>query len=148
MKYVNKFYKFMRFRYGIDELYRFLLCLYIVIAIVHLFISSRILSAVELVIFMVMLYKVFSKNISKRKKENEKYLKLKKKIMRPIQRVKRDYQDREYCIYHKCRYCKVTLKLPIPSKRGIKHVTCPNCKKRITMLVLRKQKIEVIKKKG
>ena len=50
-------------------------------------------------------------------------------------------------IYKKCPKCKTTLKLPIPYARGIKHTNCPKCKKRLTLFVLKKQKIEIIKNK-
>ena len=38
------------------------------------------------------------------------------------------------------------LRLPLPSKRGIKHVKCPKCGKRLTVVALRKLKVEVIRK--
>ncbi len=147
MKYINKFYNFMRFRYGIDELYKFLLYLYLAITIINLFLSSRLFSIMELLLFIIIIYRVFSKNISKRKKENDRYIMLKNKILKPFKNLKRNFNDRDYYVYRRCHNCKTTLKLPIPEKRGMKYVKCPKCKKRIKVLILRKQKIEVIKGK-
>ena len=75
-----------------------------------------------------MFYRFMSTNKSKRSKENEKYLKLKSRII--------EYFKNE-AIYKKCsKY-----------KRGIKHAKCPTCGKRLTILCLKKQKIEIIRKK-
>ncbi len=60
--------------------------------------------------------------------------------------IKRNILDKDH-IYKKCPKCKTTLKLPIPYERGIKHTNCPKCKKRLTLFVLKKQKIEIIKNK-
>ena len=63
-----------------------------------------------------------------------------------INNLKRNIKDKDH-IYKKCSKCKTTLKLPVPYERGIKHTKCPKCKKRISFLVLKKQKIEIIKNK-
>lgn len=91
-----------------------------------------------------MLYRFFSKNIYQRRKENQEFLKLKKKVTKPFLDIKRNINDQNN-VYKKCKHCKKILKLPIPEERGIKKVKCPNCKKRIKVLVLKKQKVEFIK---
>ena len=73
---------FMVGRYGPDELYSFLIRLYIFIFIIDIFIDYKILNILELFIVVIMLYRFFSKNISSRRKENQQYLKLKKKELR------------------------------------------------------------------
>lgn len=147
MKYLKKLQQFMQGRYGIDELYNFLLNLYIIIFITNLFLKSNILNILELLLILIMFYRFLSKNIYTRQKENKQYLKLKAKALKPFANLKRNYQDREYHVYKKCKHCKSTLKLPLPSKRGIQHVKCPKCKKRIRFICLRQEKVEVIKPK-
>ena len=144
MKIINKIQRFMYGRYGIDDLYKFLFKLYLVLLIANLFINSKILLLIELVIIFIMFYRLFSKKIGKRVKENNKYLKIKKYILKPWQNIMRNVKDNNH-VYKKCHHCKNTLRLPVPSKRGIKHVVCPICKKRNKFLVLKKLKIEVIK---
>jgi len=95
-----------------------------------------------------MFYRFFSKKITIRRKENEQFLKLKKKVLKPFKNIKRNYQDRDYYVYKKCKSCKSTLKLPLPPKRGIQHVKCPTCKKKFKFLCLRQEKVEVIKNKS
>lgn len=146
MNFINKFQKFMYGRYGIDELYSFLLKIYIILVIIGLFVRSKLLLLLEILIIFVMFYRTFSKNIYKRSNENHKYIKFKNNFMKPFQKIKRNINDKEH-IYKKCLGCKKTLKLPIPFERGIKHIKCPNCKKRMTIFTFRKQKIKIIKNK-
>ena len=144
MKFVDKIRKFMYGRYGIDELYNFLFKLYIVLLIIDLFINSYVLAYIELIIVVIMLYRLFSKNISKRREENKKFLKLRKRIIKPFKSKIKQIKDKNN-IYKKCSKCKMMLRLPVPNKRGIKHVKCPKCKRKLTVLVLKREKIEVIK---
>ena len=148
MRFHGKLYDFMRYRYGIDDLYRFLLCLYIFFAIIHLFVASVILTVIELLLFIIIFYRVFSKNISKRRRENEIYIGLMKRVLKPFYGLLRDYRDKKVYVYRRCHYCKKILRLPLPDKRGIKYITCPKCKKRIKTFIVRRQKVEVIFEKG
>lgn len=148
MNYINKLYKFMYGRYGIDNLYRFLGVIYLILILINIFIKSNILTVIELILVFIIIYRVFSKNITKRKKENELYLKIKNKIINIFNISKTKITKKEYHIYKKCPKCKTTLRLPLPEKRGIHHVKCPKCKKRITIFTLRKEKIEIIRKKA
>lgn len=145
MKFLYKINEFMKERYGIDELYKFLLWFYIIVFLVNLFLKSIYLTYFELFIIIFAFYRVFSKNKRKRFLENERYLKVKKFLISPFNDIKRNYKDRKEYIYKKCFSCKTVLRLPLPYERGIKVAKCPTCKKRIRFLCLRKQKIEIIK---
>lgn len=140
MKFRNKINNFMKGRYGPDELYYLLFSLYIILLIIDLFISSKIILILELIVIAFMFYRFFSKNIYKRDKENRKYLKLKEKVLK-------FFKKKDDKIYKKCKKCKTILRLPLPMKRGIKHAKCPHCGNRVKILVFRKQKIEIIKSK-
>ena len=142
MKYIDKFQKIMRGRYGIDELYKFLFNLYIVLVILNLFIKSNVLLIIELVIVMCMFYRFFSKKIYKRSNENQMFLRIKNRLCHPLKNVKRNIKDKEH-IYKKCHKCKTILKLPLPSKRGIKKAKCPKCGKRVRFITFKQEKIEV-----
>lgn len=144
MKFKNKLIKFMQGRYGIDELYKFLFIVYILTFTINIFIKSIIIEYIGVFLVIVIFYRVFSKNIYQRRKENKQYLKLKNNIIKPFKNIKRNISDKDH-IYKKCPKCKTTLKLPIPYERGIKHTNCPKCKKRLSLFVIKKQKIEIIK---
>lgn len=147
MKYISKIQKFMLGRYGVDELYKFLLRIYLILFLIDIFINSKVLTILELIIVIIMFYRFLSKNIYTRQKENRYYLKFKKEVLKPFNNIKRNYKDRDYYVYKKCKYCKTTLKLPLPKKRGIQHVKCPKCKNRIKFICFRQEKVEVIKAK-
>ena len=145
MNFINKLRKFMQGRYGMDELSKLLFKLYIFIIIINLLFNNKLLNYLEFIIIFIIFYRVLSKKIYKRNKENKKYLQIKNKFLKPLKNIKRNYQDKHH-VYKKCNKCKTTLKLPITDKRGIKHTKCPKCNHRVSILVLKKQKIEIIKK--
>lgn len=147
MKLIYKLQKFMIGRYGPDELYNFLLKLYLVVFIINIFVNSKILNIIELLTIVILFYRFLSKNIKRRREENKVYLKLKTNILKPFKNLKRNYRERNNYVYKKCFKCKTTLRLPLPTKRGIQHAKCPKCKKKINFLCLRKEKIEIIKNK-
>ena len=146
MDWRYKLQKFMAGRYGPDELYNFLLKFYILLFIIELFVKSKILNFIELFVVLFLFYRFFSRNISRRSKENYYFLKLKKQILKLFQNIKRNYLDRDYYVYKKCYKCNTTLKLPLPPKRGVQRVKCPTCKNRIKFFCIREQKVEVVKK--
>ena len=138
----DKIRKFMYGRYGPDELYRFQLILYLITIFISIFIKSKILSVIQLLLIISIFFRPMSKKIYKRSNENQIYLKIKNKMAKPFINVKRNIKDKDH-IYKKCRKCKTTLKLPLPSKRGIKHAKCPHCGKRITLIAFKCQKIDL-----
>ena len=144
-KLKKKFANFMKDRYGIDNLYMFLFTLYFILIIINMFVNSFIITILELVIVIIMFYRMFSKNRYKRSREEEAYLKIRNNIKSFFKKNK--YKDKDH-IYKKCSKCKTTIRLPLPSSIGFKYVTCPKCKNKFRTLVLRKQKVELIRKKS
>jgi len=147
MKFINKLQKFMYGRYGVDDLCKFLFKVYICLIIIDLFVNNKVLFILELLVIIIMFYRFLSKNIYTRSNENQKFLKVKNKLLKPFINIKRNMKDKEH-IYKKCHKCKKTLKLPLPSKRGIKHAKCPHCGKRVTIFTFKCEKIEIIKNKS
>lgn len=148
MKYINKISRFMQGRYGFDELYTFLFYLYFILLCAGLVFHSYILLIMELILFIILFSRVFSKNIARRRKENQIYLKVKDYVGKPFRNIKRNWKDRKDFIYKKCHKCKTTLKLPLPSSRGFHHATCPKCKTRLRIFCTRRGKIEITKANG
>ena len=145
MKITKIIYNYSKTKYNLDELLNFYIIIYIILIILNIFLKSYIINYLELIIIIMIVFRIFSKNKYKRKKENAVYLKIKNTLIKPIKNIKRNYKDRHKYIYKKCRKCKTTLRLPIPFDRGIKHAKCPECGYRLTIISLRKQKIEIIK---
>ena len=64
----------MKNRYGIDELNKFFIKLYLIIMFISIFINFKILSYIKLIIFAIFIFRGLSKNIFDRSKENRIYL--------------------------------------------------------------------------
>lgn len=139
----NKLENFMKDRYGIDHLYMFLFTLYFILIIINMFINSFVITILELIIIIIMFFRMFSKNKYKRNREEMTYLKLKNNIINFFKKPK----DKEH-IYRRCKKCKTKIRLPLPNSIGFKYITCPKCQNKFKTLVLRKQKIELIRKKN
>ena len=146
MNFIYKIAKFMYGRYGLDKLSKFSLQILFILFLSNILFRIKYLFIIELLLLLLIILRTLSKNRYVRNKENQKYLKIKNKILKPFQNIKRNFKDKDH-IYKKCSKCKKTLKLPLPDKKGIKHVICPNCKNRITFITLKKYKVEIITNK-
>ena len=126
--------RLIRFMYGIDKLYYGLVILSFVILVINAFVHSSILNVITWFILIIMIYRVLSKNIYKRRKENEVFIKgwswVKSKILLSIRRIKEARTHR----YHRCPHCKAMLRLP--RKRGKHTVQCPRCKEDFKIRVI------------
>jgi uncharacterized protein YggT (Ycf19 family)/phage FluMu protein Com len=145
MKFDENFRKFMYGRYGLDDLYKFLFELYIVLLIINLFLKSKILNLISIFIVFYMFFRFFSKKIYARSNENQLFLKIKKKILKPFKVIKMNINDKNH-IYKKCSKCGTILKLPLQSKAGFKKAKCPKCNKKVRLFTFKKEKIEIVKK--
>ena len=127
-----KFALFMQGRYGIDDFYKFLLAIYTVLLILNCFIrSARIYLALLLLLFYIF-FRVFSKNIASRQKENAKYLILKRKVGIFLQGTKKRFSDKDH-VYRRCPHCKATLRFP--RKKGAHDAVCPKCRKKLKVKI-------------
>lgn len=141
MKFGDRYIKFMKDRYGIDELYKFLLLICFVLIIINTFISNNIIRLFEVLLIVIIFYRYMSKNIKLRKKENDKYLEIKDKIIKLFDYNKNKYKDRNTHMYKKCPKCKQKIRLPL--KKGKHTVKCPNCGNRFDVACHKDEKIKV-----
>lgn len=141
MKFGDRYIKFMKGRYGIDELYKFLLLICFVLIVINTFISNNIIRLFEVLLIVIIFYRYMSKNIKLRKKENDKYLEIKDKIIKLFDYNKKKYKDRNTHMYKKCPKCKQKIRLPL--KKGKHTVKCPNCGNRFDVACHKDEKIKV-----
>lgn len=137
----NKLRTFMIGRYGIDDLYKVLLVIYTILILINIFIRSRIITVIEVLLIIIMLYRVLSKNIYQRRKENDMYLKIKNKILSTYNYNKKRYKDRNTYMYKKCPNCKSKIRLPL--KKGKHTVKCPKCSNKFEVKCHKNEKIKV-----
>ncbi len=141
MKFGDRYIKFMKDRYGIDELYKFLLLICFVLLVINTFISNNIIRLFEVLLIVIIFYRYMSKNIKLRKKENDKYLEIKDKIIKLFDYNKKKYKDRNTHMYKKCPKCKQKIRLPL--KKGKHTVKCPNCGNKFDVACHKDEKIKV-----
>lgn len=144
MKFLSKIVRFMNGRYGTDELNHFLLVFYVCCFIINLFFKKSWIFGLELVFIFIIFFRTFSKNIVVRKRERILFLKIRDYVKSPFKIVMKNRKDKDH-IYKKCHKCKTVLRLPLPTKRGIKYTKCPTCKKKLTIFAYKYQKIEIIR---
>ena len=129
MRYLReRLYRFMQGRYGTDSLNNFLLAIYFGLFLVNLFIPTLIVSFLETVLMVWMFFRILSRNIYKRRRENEKFLNLMKKPKAYFALRKSKRRDRKTHVYRKCPACKSTLRLP--RRKGKHTAVCPRCERR------------------
>lgn len=127
-----------------DSLNKFLIIVLLILLILTLFIRNFFLDLAKFVILGIIIFRISSKNKLKRVNENKYFTKTKNIILKPFSNISRNIKDKNH-VYKKCSKCKTILKLPLPSKIGLNHAKCPNCKNRVTLFSLKKKKEEKIK---
>ncbi len=129
----NRLIAFFYGRYGYDQLGYALFGFYIALILINSFIRSLILSLIGLVLVFLLFFRVLSRNIYKRRAENERFLKL----WRPIAAFFKLQWDRIREVkthrYRECPDCKAVLRLP--NQKGDHTVVCPRCKKRFAVKI-------------
>ncbi|MFT4451432.1 hypothetical protein [Parvimonas sp. G1425] len=120
----QKFFNFMKDRYGGDVLNNIIIYLSLGFAIVNLFKKSDILAITSLILFSIAMFRMFSKNKRKRAMEQVKFFNLISPIYSRL--LKFSSKDRKNYKYFKCKNCGQELR--IPRGKGKIKVICPHCK--------------------
>lgn len=116
-------YRFMYGRNGYDDLARALLGVTFVFCIVGIFFSNRIWNLLVWVLLIYNTFRVFSKNILARRKENEKFL----YFVKPYQV---QWENRKTHKVFRCQSCGQIIR--VPKGKGSIEITCPKCRTKIT----------------
>ncbi len=126
----EKFIRFMYGRNGVDELARFesfliwipiLLSIFIRVPIVQSFFSL-----LTVVLIVHLYFRVFSKNVSKRYEENQKFRNFRYNMAIKKNNFKKRREQRAIYKYFKCPMCKQQVR--VPRGHGKIIITCPKCR--------------------
>ena len=128
-KLKEKLSRFMYGRYGSDRLNIFMVIVLLVCAVINLFVRtgyfSVLLTSWEFLLLILIYYRMFSKNISKRYAENQKYLVLENKVKRFFGKQKYIQEQRKDFHIYTCPQCRQKIRIPIG--KGNISIRCPKC---------------------
>jgi hypothetical protein len=129
MRFKEKLAAFMYGRYGTDALSKFMLIMYLAIAVLMLFVKSTVLyfvlQGVSLALCVLIFFRMFSRNIPRRTAENACYLRIKKGIREKIFLQRNKWKYRKTHVYRKCPRCGVQIRLR--RVKGDHRCACPKC---------------------
>ena len=118
--------RFMIGRYGQDQLNRFISVAALVVMILSLFIGRSVLYPLAVALLILCFFRMFSKNIVSRRRENQYYLLLHSKVTRRAAGRMDRYKQRKTYNFYRCPSCQTQLR--VPKGRGRISITCPKCR--------------------
>ena len=112
-------------RNGQDQLARTSYLAGVICLILSLLTRVSFLSTISLLLLGYALFRMYSRNIAKRRLENEKYLKLTYKPRRFFRGLVMEWKDRKSYKYYSCPKCRQRVR--VPKGRGNIEILCPKC---------------------
>ena len=126
----DKFYRFMQGRYGVDQFAKFTMGVALVSIVLAIFVNTgssagSLLDMFGLVAIVYTYFRIFSRNISKRAQENQKYLSATAKLRQRLNKEKNMMKQRKDYHIYTCPSCGQ--KVRIPRGKGKIEISCPKC---------------------
>lgn len=132
-----KLIQFMSGRYGSDTLNNYLFVLYFIVWVLNAIIWSNVISLIldiiQLSLILLIFYRMLSKNIYKRQKENNDFLRIFGKYLPDWKLIANMHRDRNTHVYKKCPNCKAVLRLK--KIKGEHTARCPKCSSQVKVKV-------------
>ena len=129
MKFREKLNQFMMGRYGQDELSRFSLIVFVVLALIGFLVRDgagrSVLNFLMLAVLVLWYLRVFSRNFEKRRRENAVYLKYRNAVVRWFKSLKDRWTQRKDYRFFRCPSCHTLLR--VPKGKGRVRLTCRKC---------------------
>jgi predicted SprT family Zn-dependent metalloprotease len=125
--------RFMMGRNGTDALYHVTVTLSFVLIFINIFAQSFVISVIELLLICYAIFRVLSRNVYKRQRENQVWLRFIGKIRGAFSLMKSKRRDRKTHVYRRCPSCKSTLRLP--RRSGTHTARCPRCSHRFDVKI-------------
>jgi len=124
----NFLQKFMINRYGPDHLGVALIILSFVISLLYAILGVTVLLFISYIIFGIVIFRMLSRNIRRRRAENDRFIRYWWPIRTKIKRHAEKIRQRRTHRFFKCPNCKNILR--VPKGKGKLQVTCPKCAER------------------
>ncbi len=137
--FILKLRNFMSGRNGVDKLTAGLLVIYCAVAAIKIFFRGFpivwiIVSVIQYLFLAYIIFRVFSRNLQKRYRENFKFEQFLNAWKPYFEHLKLRIQYAGTHRFRKCRYCSEFLRLK--KGRGKRTVTCPKCGKELKFYFL------------
>jgi hypothetical protein len=123
---MNQLRKFMYGRYGVDRFSQVLIGISLAFSLLGTIFRGGILLTLSYIPLMYAIFRMLSKNISARTRENYKFEDFKRSLSNKINKNKNRHQQSKTHNFYKCPRCKQ--KIRIPKGKGKICITCPKCK--------------------
>ena len=120
--------QFMQGRYGADQMGQMLSAVSMVFLIISLFSRNQAWFLLAVIGIVYNYFRMFSKNISKRYAENQKYLTMTAGIRRKLASWKSQLAQRKIYHIYRCPGCKQNIR--VPRGLGKIEIRCPKCNTR------------------
>lgn len=121
-------------RYGTDGLFFAIFGIAVALSVINCFIRSFALQIIVYALVVYAIFRIMSRNIEARRRENQAFNKLKNKWINKQNAYRKRKADYSH-VYKKCPRCHATLRLP---RRKGKHTTvCPKCDKKFKVYVFK-----------
>ena len=124
-KLKQSFRSFMNGRHGADALSAPTLWLGLILYLLGAITGLGILTLLGFAAYVVMIFRMFSRNEDKRAAENRRYLAWKQRVTTKARQARNRFKNRKQYKYFKCPNCHAWLRLP--RKAGVVTVTCNRC---------------------
>jgi len=122
---MNRLREFMKGRYGNDQLSMALLALSLIVAFLSVLINRPVLAFLGYIPLFLCIFRMLSRNVSKRSMENYKFMMLLSPIYSSFNRFIKRIRDSKTHRHFKCPGCGVICR--VPRGKGRVMITCPRC---------------------
>lgn len=123
---INDFFsRLMYGRYGNDTLNHFLIFLWLIETVLNLFFRSLVLYFIGVILCVTVLFRMFSRNVVRRRRENAVWYELTKNTKANLRLLLVRIRDRKVAHFFKCPKCKAPIRMP--KRIGKFNVRCRKC---------------------
>lgn len=121
----EKFFRFMAGRNGVDQLSRLFTYIALALILANLFFRSSVVWVLTLLALIYSYYRIFSKNVYRRREENSRYMALRYKAVSGVRNWRDRMSQRRDYVFFRCPGCRAMLR--VPRGKGKLRVTCRKC---------------------
>ncbi|HEX7714417.1 MAG TPA: hypothetical protein VF531_10365 [Bacillota bacterium] len=123
---MNWFRRFMMGRYGGDQLSMVLIIFSAILTLIAQLAQLRLLAFIGYVPLGIAVFRMLSRNTSKRSMENYKFAIRMSPVYSWFKKEQNRFRDRKTHKYYTCPKCRQSLR--VPKGKGKIIITCPKCK--------------------